>query len=169
MSANQFFINLPTQTYIARFLVSRYGSPVPLTNNTFLGKELLQLLSYPYDGPQIRKRKNLSMNLYTDFVKCSVHVDFKNKIITDLSITHIFVINEFLKKQFNQQLYHFCNSYINPKAGLQGYCKAIDTFARMHNISIEEDISFEALKKSEYRYRRNNPEQKAIPQLSFFG
>lgn len=77
----------------------------------------------------------------------------KGKIIVDPSVDHIIAINQFWKKSFDHQLHLFCMKYVNKEARFAGYSMAIEAFARMNGIDIDQDISFDGLKKAEYRFR----------------
>lgn len=155
MTHNQFFITIPAPAYIARFLTSRYGSIIPLYESTQIGKDLYNLLRYPLGCTLSSEKKHLLTSFFNSYIKFRLHIKRKNEIVTDPSLDHIIVINRYLKDHFDKQLNFFCAHYINPeRLGSAGYKCAIESFARMNNISLEEDITFEALKKAEYRFRK---------------
>ncbi len=155
MTPRQFFITIPTQAYIARFLITRYGETIHVSNNTQLGKDLFYFLRYPLGCGLSTEKKELLSSLLNAQIKLRIPVKWKNKLVLDPSLDHIIVINRYLKNYFNVQLNIFCSQYINShRRRYAGYKIAIETFARMNNISLEEDITFEALKKSEYRFRK---------------
>ena len=65
-------------------------------------------------------------------------------------------MNRYFENKFEEELSRFVD-----KQDLEGWGKyknAIEAFAKHYNIEIEEDISFEALKKMEYRFRKKNLE-----------
>jgi hypothetical protein len=73
----------------------------------------------------------------------------------DLTLTdqQVYSINRFLENVFETDL-----SMIAACAGVFGVEKklAIERFAERHGIALEDDISYEALQKKEYRYRKNS-------------
>lgn len=151
----QFFVTVPTQTYISRFLTSRYGQVIPIHEKTLLGKDLLNMIRYPLGCQLSSSQRNLLYGHYNDQLKLSIPLKLKNSVVHDLSIEHIVTINQYLKKYFDTQLCQFCIQHINSeRKNKVGYKQAIEIFARMHKIDLEEDISYECLKKSDYRFRQ---------------
>ena len=72
----------------------------------------------------------------------------------NIEVAKVLVINRYFGNQFEEDLYHFCQRNITP-GRYAGYDRALDLFAKRYDIEFEEDITFEALKKMEYRYRKS--------------
>ncbi len=63
-------------------------------------------------------------------------------------------INAFIEEIFSEHLYWWCQAATQTKGRYKGYDNAILQFADKHNITIDEDISFDGLKKKEFRQRK---------------
>jgi hypothetical protein len=63
-------------------------------------------------------------------------------------------INAFIEEIFSEHLYWWCQVATQTKGRYKGYDNAILQFAQKHNITIDEDISFDGLKKKEFRQRK---------------
>lgn len=71
----------------------------------------------------------------------------------------IIAINRYFEDVFIDDLYRFCLERTKGSSGWRpGIDAAIEEFARAFNIIIDTDISFDALKKAEYRHRKKQEE-----------
>lgn len=150
-------LKLPCKLYIARFVQQRYGKSVKADNSSVLGFFVKMALE---------KKRYENRNLTDSFIhkgyegtidilvnKWQVaHIGF------DISTDNIMFLNRFLEEQFQEALYYHCLAYVktNEKANkkVQGYKVAIEKFAELNKIEIDFDITYDGLKKMEYRQRR---------------
>lgn len=73
----------------------------------------------------------------------------------DLTDDQIIQINRAWDAQFEEELYFHVKRSIKAEGRYKGYNEAIETFAELHGIIIGIDTTFECLKKTEYRFRKN--------------
>jgi hypothetical protein len=70
-----------------------------------------------------------------------------------LSEDKIIAINRYMENSFVQDLHRWCDGERAKRDWRPGIDKAIYSFAERNNIIVDTDISFDALKQAEYRYR----------------
>jgi hypothetical protein len=178
-----FSVTIPTKTYLAKYIHGRYGKPVIIDHRTVIGCMMLSFLDKKIyqDTPTIWR--NLRFEKFTEKVEMVLPAHRAYNYHTGLNIgkDKAIVINRYFETQFEEDLHRYCFSYVNPvlrdriykgKGGC-GYEKAITEFAEMYGIELDVDISFECLKKSEYRFRKkigkmhsvNVPQKQPVPML----
>lgn len=155
MQAKNFTINIPTKPYLAKYIASRYGHPVQLTNNTLLGIVVLSLLQKKVCTHQNLREKHLQFRSFTAQITCLAPWRYMYSYGVDLSDDQIIQLNRAWDAQFDEELYYHCQRNIKKAGRYKGYQESIELFADIHGIVIGEDTSFECLKKTEYRFRKS--------------
>ena len=157
---NHYSIVIPTKPYIKQYLQALYGSPVIFNSSNCFGIILASLLERPYKS---HKRKNILSFRVFDKFDTELHVYLPKSWLKNYKYGHtlrdqnIIGLNKFFENQFEEDLYKACELARIYKVELK---KAMEEFCWRHCIEIEEHISFEALKKKEYRYRMEKEKQK---------
>ena len=167
MANKQFSVQIPTSPYMAKFLAKRYGNPVPINNKNLLGTTLISLMEKPGFHVQM-KPNDKQLYFYKQFttkLQSVAPLSLMKDYNYNLTIDQVIQMNRFFDNYFEQILYIFCAAKINRNQRHVGYDDAIFEFADIHEIAIGQDVSFDCLKKNEYRYRKNL-EKKLFGELS---
>jgi hypothetical protein len=152
-----FALTIPTKSYIRKYIHSRYGYPVVLNNKTLFGTVMISLLEKKAYSSGARDIHKATFSTYRDKVEMVIPQSYIIKNIHGLhiSIDKAIVVNRYYENQFEEDLYHFCKYNLTKNGKHPGYDVAICQFAERHCIEFDVDITFEALKKMEYRFRKN--------------
>lgn len=152
-----FAVNIPTKSYLRKYVHKRYGFPIMVNNRTVMGSVLIALLN-----KKVYSDRSNALDLYNtyctlnDVIECVVA---KNEVLYGTIGLYIdpakaLQINRYFAGQFEEDVYLFCQQNITNNGKHPGYDQALEKFARIHGIEFDVDITFEALKKMEYRYRK---------------
>lgn len=147
-----FTIHLPVKTYVRKYLQTTYGEHIVLNHKTKLGKILLLALSSNLPTRMDENDIDARMNRLNDKLDVKVPMDYwyrlgKKEINTDLAIH----ITRIFEDEFEEDLHQVVDR-AHTFIGIERK-QAIEYFANNHGIDLEIDISADALKKMEYRYR----------------
>jgi hypothetical protein len=153
---NFFALTLNTKPFLKKYLQSLYGSPIIFSSNNCLGVILIGLLERPY-----KPHKNTEAIQYRVFDKydCPIEIFLPKTFLTKyryghtLSDQHVITLNKFFENMFEEDLGKEMVLAGVYKVKLK---KAMEEFCFRHLISIEEDITYDALKQKAYRYRKAN-------------
>lgn len=155
MKAESFKIILPVKPHIRKYMHILYGYPVLIDQNKFIGSIIISLLqkkSLP-TGINMEYRKQRRMYL-TAQVECFATIYRYQDNGLNLTEDHILAINRLMENQFNDDLYRWMLHKSNPgDVRVKGYNKAMRSFMHYYCLEEDVDITFEALKKAEYRRR----------------
>ncbi len=150
-----FTVTIPAKAHIAKYAAVRYGSPVRISNRTTLGALMIGLLNKPqFNSCYASQKKNIRFLHFNSRIQFIADIRDWHIIGTSLSDEHIIQVNTFLENDFADRLCVFVWSQTNHQARYRGIDKAIQQFADHMSISIGTDITFEGLKKMEYRRRK---------------
>ncbi len=162
-----FVLTIPTKTYLKKYLNTLYGSPIVFTTINYFGMSLIGFLE--------RKFYNRDSNEVITYQKFDVLNDQVNIHLPrhwlaknnrgygyDINTANIILLNKLFEERFEEDLCRFCLVYASAGVEIKD---AIEEFCRLFSISLEEDISYEAVKKKEYRYRKKM-EELFTPHLS---
>ena len=165
MAGKNFTINIPTKPYLAKYIASRYGHPVKLNNNTLMGIVVLSLLQKKICSHIPLRLKHLQFRTFTSEITCLAPWSYMNDYGVDLSDDQIIQLNRAWDAQFDEELYYHVKRSIKTEGRYKGYNEAIESFAQINGIVIGEDTTFECLKKTEYRFRKEkeNISVKIVP------
>lgn len=154
MQAKNFTINIPTKPYLAKYISSRYGHPVLLNNNTLFGIVILSLLQKKVHNHIPLRLKHLQFRTFTAEITCLAKWSYMNDYGVDLTDDQIIQLNRAWDAQFDEELFFHVKRSIRTEGRYKGYNEAIESFAEINGIIIGEDTTFECLKKTEYRFRK---------------
>ncbi len=171
MPEAQFFsIDFNTKPFLKKYLESCFGTPIKLGIDSYIGMSMACVLD-----KNVYSDRNTRL-MQTNFVelncKCKIFFPIswlKNyRYGTAIEDKKQIFINNLIEYEFERELHVFVQSNINNTVRFKGYKQALENFATVFNLVIDEDISFENLRKIEYRFRkkveqkyqRNNGHQK---------
>ncbi len=147
---------IPTSSHLKKFLSVEYGNPVKLDNGSLLGVVVISLLSK--DGFHVAlkpKEKSQQMQGYNVSVSCSAPMSMMKDYGHSLSMDKVIQLNRFYEKLFYEKLFLFVQHRLNKSKRKMGVQDAIVEFCDYYDIELDNEISYDALKKAEYRYRKN--------------
>lgn len=143
-------ISIPCKNYIRKYFTAQYGAPIPLALDTNFGDTILTKLSAK---PLKRPTQNFLNLAFRDFdseIKFLIPIHFFYRLQNNVTSQHVWCINRFLQKTFEEDLFIITNI-----AACFGVArrKAHEAWAQHYNIILDEDMTRDALKKSEQRTR----------------
>ena len=151
---NYFPLTLNTKPFLKKYLQSLYGNPVIFSSNNSLGVILIGLLERPYKP---HKSPDIIQFRAFDKYDCHLQIFLPKTILTKhrygyaLSNQQIITLNKFFENLFEEDL---CKEIVLASMYRVKLRKAMEHFCWRHQISIEEDISYDCLKQKAYRYRK---------------
>jgi hypothetical protein len=150
-----FTVQIPVSPYVKKFVVAEFGNPVRISNYNFFGIFIIGVLQKENFSTRLTfNKKNLRYNHFTEKITCVAPISLIRNLGYHVSDDHIIQINRFFEYCFDRELYYFVKQNTNTNTRYAGYKQAIEKFAFHYDIHIENEVSFEALKKMEYRYRK---------------
>lgn len=163
-----FTVQIPVAPYLKPYITIRFGDPIPINNKSLVGVFLLGVLekeNYHVSFNQSDKINRFQQ--FTEKITCVGPYSIMRDIGWSLKQDHIIQFNRFFEEHFDLDLHLYVNRNIKNGSRYAGYKQAIEEFARIYRIDLEETISYEALKKMEYRYRTKlsvnlSPQQKQV-------
>jgi hypothetical protein len=156
-------VTIPTNPYLKAFITCFYGDPVSIDNKSHLGIYLIGVMSKKKPFSNLRQEEKTERYRYfTEKLQCVAPISYMSVYGFSISQDHVILINRYFESLFEEQLYHFVQRNINPNKRYSGYQSAIENFCLYYNIDLNGSVSFECLKKIEWRYRKKvqNPVQK---------
>lgn len=143
-------IKMPCKRYIKKYIVGMYGNPIQVSIKNEIGLVVKLCLEKTICH-------NFHPKIYDDTISFSIsHYDWENVGFT-IRPDCIHVVNSFMENLFETHLFQYCSA--GTKAGKKRvHC--IEDFADMFGIILDsdvnetQDISFEGVKKIEFRYRQ---------------
>jgi len=161
---DHFKLTIPTKPYLAKYLYTLYGKPIVFTTTNYFGTTLLGYLTtrlYLQNQAHITHRKFDEFNTPLH-VSLPFHWLKNYQYKTSIPKVNIIYLNKHFEEKFTRELYWYC--HILALTGVE-FKDALEQFCKRYNIEIEEDITFEALKKKEYRERKKLKENlsKSVP------
>lgn len=148
----QFFtIHLPTKAYLKKYIQSVYGNPVILTSSNVFTDVFLAMMLVPLPVHRTRVQLDQQLNRLTSFVDVKVPMEKFYRVPKQPGQHSTLSINRYFENKFEEDLY----SSVRQLQQLHNFEKqeALEIFAREHDIELDVDISFDGLKKKEYRFR----------------
>jgi hypothetical protein len=147
-----FTVSIPVKRYIKKYLMSRYGQLLIAQASTPFGDIVLTKLQDTKATKLSFSDRNIRLKTFNDVMKVRVPYDYFYSIgkrgVSDHSVIKI---NCFFENQFKELLYDYVKNALSFGSDIKS---AIEKFADQYNIEIEHDITFECLKKMEYRCRK---------------
>lgn len=155
-----YFLSIPVKRHIAKFINSTEGDHIVINN-----KNYYWTLIRPYITYRINTGHKTTIT-DTSFGKIKIKLPQSKMRAYGVQPRPgtVGAINQVLNDYFSLELSYFVHTWLKNDGRYKGFKSAIHEFCKMHNIVIDEDISFDALKKLEFRnrYRR----KKLVPHLS---
>ncbi len=157
-----FSLSIPTKTYLKKYLHKRYGLPIPVNSQSLFGMVMISFLEKKVYSDQPIADRDFRYASFTDKVEVVLPAYRFYHLGLHVTKEKAIVLNRYFEEQFEEDLYRHCLVRVDSERaklhrkgkGGCGYDKAINEFAALHGIDLEEDITFECLKKSEYRHRK---------------
>jgi hypothetical protein len=162
---DHFTLTIPTKPYLAKYLYTLYGQPIVFTTTNYFGTTLLGYITtriYLQNQAHVTHRKFDEFNTPL-YVLLPFHWLKNYQYKTSISKVNIIYINKHFEERFTRELSWYC--YVLSLTGIE-FKDALEQFCKGHNIEIDEDITFEALKKKEYRERKKLKENLSKTVLS---
>jgi hypothetical protein len=182
----QFFtFTLPVKKYIQKYLAASYGPTVYANMDTDIGFFVLNALGSSIDGKISRGYINMHETDYNGSITITIPYHYFYLTKKEIHKYTCLLINRYLETKFEEDLCRYVeNVYqagvarktaiimLAEKAGyskkkaleryanLREYARenAVETFVNRFGIDLEVDITSEALKKMEWRYRKKKSE-----------
>jgi hypothetical protein len=153
MPLSSYTIDVPCKGYIKKYYNCIYGDPVPLSHASDFGDTILTKMAATPLSQVNKKILNIAFRDFDQQLKFQLPLDTFYRIDVRPTEQQVYGINRYLENVFETDL-----CMIVTCAGIFGVEKkrAIERFAEKFGIRLEEDISYEALQKKEYRYRKSS-------------
>lgn len=164
-----FTVRLPVKTYIRKYITSNYGDPLLLNLDTDIGFLMLSTLTSRLESKMSRGYLDLWKNRFTDEITFRIPYHFFSITRKSVPPTTYILVNRFLESIFERDLSRYVSLH---RAAGHETKKAIELFCENNRIDLEVDISYEAIKKQEYRSRKKIFEKSSrilSPQKTLFG
>jgi hypothetical protein len=153
-----FSIHLPTKAYLCAYVRTLYGTNqqhIHLDPSSDFGDLIISKLASQIHCDLKPGEMDSRLFRLNDSLHLKIPIHWIRKLpATDLTRHQIIRINRTLENMFEHDL---CD-IVSRAHDIMGIDRqvAIACFAENHGIQLEHHITFEALKKMEYRYRFNN-------------
>jgi len=159
-----FSLSIPTKTYLKKYLYKRYGYPIQINNQTLIGIVVGSILEKKVHDNNPKEDRENKFATFSDKLELVIpaYKIYSYEQGLHVSKKKAIVINRYFEVQFEEDLYRYCLHNTDPVSrnlnykgrGGCGYDKAIINFASQYNLEIDVDITFESMKKNEYRFRK---------------
>jgi hypothetical protein len=148
-------LHIPTKTYLRKYITSIYGDPIVINTSHYFGLTIIAFLERKFFFRQKQTVVHQKFDVLNDqlTIKLPTWWMKQSHFGTDIPQQSIIYINKLFEERFEEDLSKFCAVY--NAVGVE-YKDAREEFCKLYNIELEEDITGEALKKKEYRYRENS-------------
>lgn len=152
--AQTFSVQIPTSPHIKCLIRHEFGDPIPINNQSLIGVFLIGVLEKKsFHTPLPNGKADLRLHYFTERVTCVAPMSLLKDFGWNIKRDHIIQFNRFFEEHFDRELYIHVKRNTLADARYAGYKQALESFAAQYFIELEKDISFETLKKKEYRYR----------------
>lgn len=147
-------VMIPTKLYLQKYISAWYGNPFHLNNQTIFGTLIICLLDKAnYSTGMSTTNRDLRISHMNTSFECIIPIVSTRYKNYELSDDKVIAINRVIETQFDQELMKWCAEKKQNRLWRPGIDKAINSFCDIYGIDLESDISFDALKQREYRYR----------------
>lgn len=167
---SHFTVKIPTTPLLKKFINTNFlkqnASAIKIDNSTMFGIIIISLLNKPWVTTNLNKYEEATKySKFTDNIICVGPLSLMSHYGTEITMQQCIQINRHFDEMLNYELYLFCKKNVDESKRYSGYDKILNTFANSYNIIIDQDITFDGLKKREYRFRKEK-EKKLIGVLS---
>jgi hypothetical protein len=145
---NYYGLSIATKPYIKGYLETLYGNPIIFSRDNYFGMIMAGLLCRPVrhqHAPKVLEWR--VFDKFTDSVKVYLPKWWLTKYECGHTLTNnqIITLNKLFENRFEEDLYKHCDLAIIYNVQIK---KTLEDFCWQHHISVEEDISYEALQKN---------------------
>lgn len=129
-----------------------YGDQIYLTKDDYLGMTLTAFLQRKIQRDrtitQIKRKTDVLDDQIILYLPFSWAKDYH--FGTEITNEQVIAVNKLIEERFEEDLFRFCYMFY-----MTGFKKkqAIEEFCIHYNLDIDTDVTYENLKKMEYRYR----------------
>ncbi len=145
---------IPVKTYVRKYIEGKYPQPMVLSVKNLMGTVIFSILSKDKIKNHSKKGRvytNTKFSQLNDSINVLVpNTGLNKKDLQPCKIKATF-INDLFAEKIEEDIYTSCTAY--QVAGLT-MRRAIEDFANRYGIIIGTEISFDSLKKAEYRRRK---------------
>jgi len=156
MPLTHFTISIRCKSYLKKYFTTLYGDPIELKQSQAFADTILTKLCNKSTYRIGEKNANIchhAVKNYTGKLIMKIPFNFFYRIDKSPSIELQYNINLYLQKVFEED---FCEVVQRAHTWANITKKiAIEKFADNHAIIIDEEITYEALKQIEHRYRKD--------------
>jgi hypothetical protein len=157
-SKKYFSIKIPTKQYLKRYIEHKFGTPVIFNESHFLGMALCSVLDRTVYANRNHTIIHRAFDKYTSEI--IIHLPLfwikKYQYGFDIDEKKAVFLNKFFESMFEEDLYKYC--YVMNLVHIERK-KAMEEFCLTHGIEPDEDITWDNLIKTEYRYRKSFEEK----------
>jgi len=155
-----FVVKIPVKPYIKKYLQALYGRPVVFSTTNYFGATIIAFLDRKFYSTRKEDIVFKRFDKLTDAIDIYLPKYWLNKrgisYGYDVSMQNTIIINKMFEERFAEDICKHCTLYDTMGFDIKD---AIEDFCTVHMVDIETDISFDALKKKEYRYRKEKQKQ----------
>lgn len=152
MPLSAYTIGVPCKGYVKKYFSCIYGDPISLNHKTDFGDTILTKL---ITSPIIRVNKkelNIAFKDFNEKLSFQIPIDMLHRLDPVPSDQQVYGINRYLENVLETDLC-VCVAVgsffgVEKKILIERFCQKFD-------IRLEEDISYEAIKQREYRFRKS--------------
>ena len=153
MSAGYYTIAVPTKPYLKKYLQSLYGKPMIFDRDNYFGTSLVGYLERKFFT---RQSETISYRHFDEFTAALIISMpswwiIRTHFATDIPTGNVIYINKHFEERFEEDLVKFC--LVLQLGGVE-VKQALETFCAMHEIELDVDMTFEAIKQKHYRARK---------------
>lgn len=149
-----------------KYIEVRYRQPMVISLNNYLGAVIYSYLELPNSSNRLKANSAIIAGRYrllTDYIRILIprHQVHRANIGLCIPYANAVLVNNLFEEKIAEDMHTYCKSY--------GMCsktqhQAIEDFCTHHNIDIDIDITYTALRKAEYRHKKKI--EKSPPYLS---
>jgi hypothetical protein len=157
-------VKFHTKPYLKKYFEKLYGDPLIFTTNNFFGVVFASLLERPLELKQSPDKIRMRVDVYDVLMEVHCPMTFLTRNIYGFEVKgeHVISINKLFEERFDEDLFRYCFPFsltndIERK-------EALELFSNAYGLEIDVDITFDALQKKEYRFRKN--QESLFPKVS---
>ncbi len=144
-----FTFTVPVKTYIKKYLLGQFGDPLIINLDTDIGFLILTTITSRLEAKACKGLLDNWKKRYNDSISFKIPFHYFSLSKKQVSPTTYALLNRYFENKFKEDM---CR-YVDDRRGLSDK-KIIELFIQQYDIVLDEDISVDALLKSEYRLRQ---------------
>lgn len=147
-------VTVPTKPHLYKYITTREGSPLFMNSDSPFCIMLRCCLGKNVHTDRSKKEIAGRMQFFTSDIQIMIPTSKMSLFGFSINEHHIIMLNRFLENDFEDELVRHSRYFIKEDVRYAGFKEAYESFAEKFNISLEEDIPYDTLKKIEYRARK---------------